>query len=520
MGANITWYQPRRRRASAAAIVAALAVLLSGCAPTEGAEDYPVPHHSFVSRPDLTPPKLATSHGETAAAKHGGMTEYIFLTPGYETGIPSSGAMIFDAQGELVWMEPIDPEDPKDNYFDLRPQEYRGETVLTVYQGTRDGGRGNGEILVLNAAYEQIASVTTGGSLGPGKADFHDSTITAAGTMLIASYVPTPADLSAVGGPEDGNIEDAVIQEVDIASGEVIFEWSALDHVPLTQTMLDFDSERAAQTEDEDELGTAEKPFDYFHINSITEDHDGAILVSARHTSAVYRLDRTTGEVAWTLGGSASDFDLDEDAVFAWQHDAQRAPDGTLTLLDNHAKGDESERSSRGLRLSLDERAMTASVVTEYAPPQERAAGSMANAQELANGNMLIGWGSQSYFSEYNHDGELLYDICHGDACYPEGFSGGGTSYRAYKAAWHGQPSTDPQLTLRDRTAYVSWNGATEVAQWRLLTGDDAATASEQATVERESFETAIPLPGDARYVVVEALDGNGEVLGSAMHQE
>ncbi|MCY1159226.1 MAG: arylsulfotransferase family protein [Citricoccus sp.] len=516
-----------------AVVATALSACLPGPDPGSGQEPgndpgtRPVPHQSFVSRPDLLPPAVRLTEGPAWSDEHGRAGEFTFLTPNYGSETPSDGAVILDARGELVWMSPSREDVKDDEYFDLRVQEYRGEPVLTVYQGTSDQGRGDGEILVLDESYEEIARVTTGGSLGPGQADFHDSTITPEGTMLIGAYVVTPADLGEVGGPRDGYVEDAVIQEVDIATGEVRFEWSALDHVPLTETVLDFAREQAEVAEEAadegieaPQLGTRDEPFDYFHINSIAEDRDGALLVSARHTNAIYRIDRGTGEVDWTLGGSASDFRMGEGAPFTWQHDARRAPDGTLTLLDNHAGGHEDDASSRGLRLALDEEAMTAEVVTEYLPPAERKASSMANAQQLPNGNMHIGWGARPSYSEYTPDGELIYDVCHGDECYGEGYEGGGGSYRAYAFAWEGRPASDPDVVVREedggRVAYASWNGATEVVQWRLLAGEDRAGAVERTTADRDGFETAIPVTGGDPYLVVEALDTDGQVLGTA----
>lgn len=132
---------------------------------------------------------------------------------------------------------------------------------------------------------------------------------------------------------------------------------------------------------------------------------------------------------------------------------------------------------------------------------------------------MFIGWGQQPYFSEYTRDGKLIYDVCHGDACH-EGTGGGGGSYRAYKGAWSGHPTTDPDVVVQQNDegaeyVYVSWNGATEVAQWRLIAGPTEAEASEVTVVDKTGFETAIEFPDPANYVAVEALDVNGDVLGS-----
>lgn len=194
MGQNFKRSKRGYHRVWIGTLTIVLAGVLAGCTPAvDGDEPSPVPHQSFVSRAGLAPPQVMMSPGPQTTPAPGVSPEYVFLTPGFESETPSSGAMIFDLQGELVWMAPSDIADPEGNYFDLRVQEYRGDSVLTVYKGTRTGGRGNGEILILDASYEQVGSVTTSGSLEPGKADFHDSTITAADTMLIAPmYPPRP----------------------------------------------------------------------------------------------------------------------------------------------------------------------------------------------------------------------------------------------------------------------------------------------------------------------------------------
>ena len=112
--------------------------------------------------------------------------------------------------------------------------------------------------------------------------------------------------------------------------------------------------------------GTRAEPYDYIHLNAVSLDGDDGFLVSARNTSTVYRLDRESASVDWRLGGHSSDFEIDGDAEFAWQHDAHRRADGTITLFDNQSEDDAGW--SRGLRLAVDEDAMTASLVAQYTP--------------------------------------------------------------------------------------------------------------------------------------------------------
>ncbi|OMQ16580.1 hypothetical protein A7K94_0201440 [Modestobacter sp. VKM Ac-2676] len=479
-----------RGRPRPIAAVACLGLLLTSCSSgeeeTSAAAASPGPALAFVSRPDLVAPDLGIDARGPARAPR----SLVFLGPKSE-GAPLTGVLIVDDAGEPVWIQPTDGR-----AYDVRVQELRGEPVLTWWRGESPVvGLGAGEFVLVDESYAEIGTVTTGGDLDPGQADFHEGRLTADGTMLLTAYVKREHDLGPVGGPEDGWVWDGVLQEVDVATGEVVFEWSALDHVPLEQT----------RSELPDDGGTEEEPFDWFHVNSVAEDADGSLLVSARNTWAVYDLDRATGAVEWTLGGEASDFDLG--AEFAWQHDAERQADGTLTLFDNQSEPDIGP-TSRGLRLALDEQAMTATVVTEYLPPDpDRLAGSQGSFQQLPDGTVFIGWGSRPFYSEFAADGTLLTDVA----------LGAGDNYRAERAPWTGAPSSPPDAVLADGAVHVSWNGATEVASWRLVSGDDEESAVAGDPVRRTGFETAIPVDGDPAYVTVEALDADGRVLGSTV---
>jgi hypothetical protein len=125
-----------------------------------------------------------------------------------------------------------------------------------------------------------------------------------------------------VGGPKDGRVAQGIVQELEIESGEVLFEWHSLDHVGIDETYAKVDQIPGPD-------------LDYFHINSIEVDHDDNLIVSARSTFAVYKIDRETGEIIWRLGGKKSDFEMGPGTRFAYQHDARRQPDGTITIFDN-----------------------------------------------------------------------------------------------------------------------------------------------------------------------------------------
>lgn len=458
----------------------------------------PAPSWDFVTRPDLSPPLIDVSTSGPAGQEAVSDRDPMLLAPKGDEA-PLTGLLIVDADGDPVWVSPL-----ADNSYDFRVQRYRSEPVLTWWRGDSERGTGEGEFVIMDDSYQEIASVTTQGGA---YADFHEMTLTAAGTALLVSYPIVGQDLTGVGGPRRGYVRDGVVQEVDVATGEVIFEWSAAEHVPVTETQVDL-------AEEENEKGSRAAPFDYFHINSVTEDDDGSLLISARHTHAVYRVDRVTGAVDWTLGGSASDFALADGAYFAWQHDAQRQPDGTITLFDNQSDSSRhppaTEDTSRGLKLALDPERATATVVQEFLPPDDRLSASQGNLQVRENGNVVIGWGSEPYYSEYAPDGELVVDA----------HLGGGDNYRAYRLPWRATPSEPPELAVTGegaaRVAHVSWNGATEVAAWRFLAGDDPDSAVAVTTVDRDGFETSAPVP-DAGYLAAEALDASGRVLATAV---
>ena len=63
--------------------------------------------------------------------------------------------------------------------------------------------------------------------------------------------------------------------------------------------------------------------WDYFHINSVDKDGDGNYLISARDACSVHKINGTTGEIIWRLGGKRSDFELGPNVAFCFQHHAR-----------------------------------------------------------------------------------------------------------------------------------------------------------------------------------------------------
>jgi hypothetical protein len=439
----------------------------------------PPPMQRFIST-QLRAPETTVTRTEGAALSAG----LIFTTP----RTPAFRSVIYDDAGSPVWIEP-----DGNASTDLRVQRYRGRPVLTYWTGEILLGTGNGKGVLLDEQYRTIAEVRAGNGV---LADIHEFQLTSRGTALITSYPTMPYDLTPVGGPAEGFIWGGRLQEVDVETGEVLLDWEGMEHIDLTETYRERD-------EEEGEGETPGTPFDPIHVNSVEEDGD-ALLICARHTCALYKIDRRTGEVIWRFGGRKSDFEVPEGGEFGWQHDLRRQPDGTLTIYDNHEHAEETDEVSAALRFRLDEEAMTAELV-QALRHEDRYGYAMGNAQYLDDGHVVVGWGMDPYATEFDENGEVVFEL---------GGLGLG-SYRSYRFAWTGRPTTKPDVGLGlDGAAYCSWNGATEVASWRVLTGSSRDGLRRAGTAKRDGFETRVEVTGDTAWFQAEALDVRGKVLG------
>ncbi|HTA35966.1 MAG TPA: arylsulfotransferase family protein [Solirubrobacteraceae bacterium] len=443
----------------------------------------------FRSRPDLHPPALTvTASSPSVAAGDEFVAPY--------TGPGQAGPMIVDPTGGLIWFKPL----PTDAFAtNFRVQEYLGKPVLTWWQGDISvHGYGLGEGVIADQSYAEIAHVRAGNGV---EADLHELQLTPQGTALITAYEPIRCDLAVDGGTSASAVMDGLIQEVDVKTGLVMFQWTSLEHVPLSDSYSD-----PAHASNAD-------PFDYFHVNSINVDSDGSLLISARNTWTAYDLDPLTGQIEWQLGGRRSSFTMQPGTRTAWQHDPRQLADGSFSIFDNGATP-AIHAQSRGIVVSLDAQSRTAtlSAQLEHTPPL--LADSQGNMQALANGDWFVGWGQEPDFSEFDATGALLFDAH---------FPAHTQSYRDFRFAWTGLPSEPPVFALAPSpggaaTLYASWNGATLVAAWRVLSGASPTRLQLTAQAPRTGFETAIALrPGMlGRDVTVQAINAAGQVIGTA----
>jgi hypothetical protein len=446
--------------------------------------------HRFHSRPDLRPPTLTANPDPGADPLHG--RGLLFLGPGPVSlsGSQQYGPLIVNRAGTPVWFSPLASGLQATNFT---ATEYRGKPALVWWEGKiEQSGYGQGEAVLLDHEYREIARVRAANGRSM---DLHALTVTPQGTALFTCYPETvEMDLSMMDGPVRNPVLDSIIQEVDIATGRLLLEWRGLDHIPVTASNEPMSA-----------------PYDYLHVNSIEPLPDGNLLVSARHTWAVYKLERRTGAVMWTLGSKRSQFTMGSGAQFAWQHDARQVSDSVLTVFDNGTNGPtKTESQSRGLVLNVDETHRRVTVRQAYTSPEKLSAGAMGSVQILSPERVLVGWGVQSHTIEFATDGSLLVDIA---------LPAGMYSYRGLWLPWAGTPHHQPDLAAeRDRksgvtTVYASWNGATDVASWQVAAGTKHGHLRPLGIARRQGFETVIPLHRELRYASVTALDRRGHRL-------
>jgi hypothetical protein len=465
----------------------------------------PPPHSRYVSRPDLTPVGVSVATAPSFAGA--GLTgSYIFcapksplaanpgpLPPGHHAFPPGAthGLMILDTSGELVWFKPLARQD--EIPFNFRVQTYRGKPTLTWFQGTvADGHAIGGHYVLADDTYARVAEVHATRT----PCDLHEFLLTPEGTALHTSY--EPGVRSAAGTP----LVVGHAQEVDVATNDLLFDWPCY---PAVSPDLSYTGHDA----------------DYFHINSIDlwPGPERNLLVCSRNTSAVYLVDRRTKQVVWRVGGKQSHFALGAGVPFYYQHDARPLADGSGISVFDDASHPCPEKAASGKVLTLDQHARTATLVHRYLhTDREVVTPSQGNCQLLANGAHMVGWGYLPIFSAYAPAPHTVEAPLVLDGRFPEGAA----SYRTFLFEWIGRPSArELRLVVRPAagsgqfSAWMSWNGATEVAHWQVRAGATPAALATVTVAARTGFETAVSFTSDgARSFEVVALDRSGATLG------
>jgi hypothetical protein len=467
----------------------------AGVKPFGNAKPKPSEYETFDTIPGMQAPRLTvtTPASDPSAGD-------IFTSNGPGPG--KYGALIYSPQGRLIWFDQLSKGLTAD---DLNVQAYEGQRDLTFWQGkVLNYGYGDGEDLVLGDHYEVVAKVHAANGL---MADLHEFQIAPRGVAYVTAYNPIRCNLSSVEeGPSNSVILDATVQEIDMKTGLVRWEWHSLSHL---------------SAEESETAPPSERPWDWFHINSIDPQSDGDVFISARNTWAGYQIEAHTGKVAWHLGGLKSSFKMGPGTQTHWQHDGRILPGGEVTFFDDGANPPK-EPQSRGVQIKLNFKTHEATLTKAYTHPTPLLAASQGDMQSMPSGNVLLGYGGVAEITEYSKAGSMTFD-----AHFPYDF----VFYRAFRYPWAATPAEPPAISANTNNTNeativdASWNGATSVASWRVLAGKSARTLKPIETIADSGFESSTELPPDAHdlkqpkpyaYAQVQALSSSGKVLGTS----
>lgn len=482
----------------------------------------------YKSRPDLAPPNL-----NIAIPANGTSPGFLFVAPfsgysdiGVSHGPRQSAPYIFTDDGELVWSG--------FSYFSIWAANFQagkvnGENVLFSFEGSHNTnyGHGHGHITFLNQNYETIKELRAGNHKITDKHEFH---IVNEKTGLIQVYQPTPVDLSRwASSKEQQWIVDAIFQELDIETGELLFEWSSLDHISPDESVLPVDKGQAGSGFNSSDA------WDYFHINSVDKDENGDYLLSARDAASIYKIDGKTGEVVWKLGGlpgiTTSDFEL-QGFNFSFQHHARYLSTSAdkkrqvISLYDNSAHGTEHKEGKEvhynshlsGKIIEVDTEKRIAKLLFNGVPPDNLLSKSQGSTQVLPDGHVIVGWGSEGAVTEFDSEANAIFH-----AYVDSGELGRkAQNYRAFKFNWTGIPNEEIALVSennddRSTSLYVSWNGDTQTKKWKFYSVNEHNDKSFIGETARTGFETSFKIQGEILgKVVAEAFDASGELLATS----
>jgi hypothetical protein len=452
--------------------------------PLNPGDPHAIQHYS--SAPGLTPSTVRI----TAPAKAGASAGDLFQAPYQGKGSP--GPMISEQNGNLVWFHPLPAGDSATNFG---VQQYEGKPVLVWWQGRiLQVGFGQGEDVLYNTSYQRVATIFAGNGY---HADLHEIRITPQGTAWIDIFDPIHMKVPSSSGPSDGVVLDSVVQEIDIKTGLVMWEWHALGHISLGESLTP---------------SHATYPWDYVHINSVDPGSANDLLLSSRNTWTLYDVDLHSGAINWRLGGGHSSFKLGGGTRFYWQHDAEWQPGGLISVFDNGSDPPK-EKQSRGLLLDPNTASHSVTLVKQFTNPTKtllaESQGNTLNLDpgESTAGNWLMGYGGLPNFTEYDPSGHVLLDGTLGKNV---------QSFRTYLSPWSAQAPGAPSVAVSGSSVAVSWNGATNVASWRVLGGSSTTTLASVTSAAKAGFQTTISVPAGTAYVAVQALDASGAVLGTS----
>lgn len=486
-------------------VLFALVLFLSGVEAERDASKL----HRFVTRPELKAPKWNVTIYDQEHVSPG----YWFVAPyerigQTEPGDGWIGPHIYDGHGELVWSGAHMFDNM--SVMDFRISKYHGNNMISLIRPEERTG------LIMDNQFNIVENEAIDGF------NMHDFNFIENGAraLVITRGVKNASEEdSRATGLENGLCEANFhgIEEIDTETWQPVWNWTSWGHIALEETTFKY-GPATARCE-------AGGEWDFLHANAVDKCPDGDIILSGRHTDTIYKISREDGSIVWRLGGVLNDFE--KGFNFSRQHDvrcrAQNETHTTISFLDN-AKGEDpqtpSNPFSRGLLVALETETKQATIVAHYDHPHGD--GGYAHRrgafQVMDTANIFMCWSEHSLQSEHTPDGKMIMQ-----ANLQTEWLG---TYRSYKFPFVGKPTTPPDVYAQafnqphneNATAmqiYASWNGATEVSSWKVYKTDKNGDAEvEISWIPKAGFETAISYEGFAKYIFVEAVDGEGNALG------
>lgn len=370
---------------------AAVLALLSGCGSETGREG-PAPQ-TTVEPALALPADFPPSRLESLRPVHPGLFVVSFSAPA--DGRP--WVIVYDDEGKPRW------------WFNPDTRALWGQIVGNgdlVWARSFGDGYGLDPRMAHEVRSESgklLRLVRTGGSI----VDGHEYRELENGNVLLDTYVPETADLRRFGGPKRAAIASAEVQEVDPA-GRVVWRWNSRGQISLGETGRWW---RSVLSNPRRRLHR--EIFDPVHINSIEPRGNGEVVISTRHTDAVYGIDRASGEINWKLGGTRTGKSLQVTGdpatkLLGGQHDARIDRRGRLTIFDN---GKDRPRRPRVVfyRLELGQR--RAAYRGQLNDPQVQRSHCCGSARETADGGWLVSWGDNPLVTGFDREGRIAFRL-------------------------------------------------------------------------------------------------------------
>ncbi|KAJ5782783.1 hypothetical protein N7457_004557 [Penicillium paradoxum] len=470
---------------------------------------------SFVTLPEVRALKWDIKHYDRERLAPG----YWFVAP-YGKIAPDEptlkyqqyqvGPYIYDDNGVLIWAGA--PLYDNHNVFDFKPVHNIDENpYLSFIVGWEYDESKKGHGAIVNNRYEVKKEVQATSDVH----DFnmHEFNIMDGGkTVLACTYRAQRINMTDFGrSKEESWITVGGFVELDIETNEVLVQWDTFDKIALHESNMFHAWDRPAI----DSPG-----WDYVHINSVDKNEAGDYLISLRFTNTIYLISGLDGNIVWRLGGLESDFQ--QNFTFSKQHDVKFvSSNGThhvISMLNNASdeRGSD-EKTSSALIVELDTGVdpMTAKVIQRINRPDSMLTKLRGNARVLPNGNVFVGWSEFGYSSEHAPNGDLLMTARFASERW--------STYRSYKGEFTGRPAAPPDLVASvygtkddDMTTviHVSWNGATDVVQWKFYAqAYDNGQSVLIGTTNKTDFETMFIADGFMDFVSAEAIDADGNVM-------